>query len=69
MKKFNYLALFIIAITLSFASCTKSDLYRPGGPESELNNDGVIVDDSADQTIIIPGDDDGNPPPKKKGKG
>lgn len=65
MKKFNYLALFIIAITLSFASCTKSDLYRPGGPESELNYDGATVEDPADNPIIVP-DQDPPPPPKKK---
>lgn len=69
MKKINYVALFIVAIALSFASCTKSDLYRPGGPESELNNDGVTVDSPDETPIIIPSDDDDPPPKKKKGNG
>lgn len=68
MKKFNILALFIIAITLSMASCTKSELYRPGGADSTLNADGATIENPMDETIVDPADDD-IPPPKKKTKG
>jgi hypothetical protein len=64
MKKFNILALLIIAGTLSFASCTKSDLYRPGGANSELNADGATIDNPTDPTIVVPSEDP--PPPPKK---
>lgn len=66
MKKFNILALFIIAITLSMASCTKSELYRPGGADTTLNADGSTIDNPVDENIVDPNGDPPPPPRKKK---
>ena len=66
MKKFNIYALFIVALTLGLASCTKDNLYRPGGAETELQNDPTIP---IDDNIIDPIDEDEEVPPPKKDKG
>lgn len=66
MKKFNIYALFIVALTLGLASCTKDTLYRPGGAETHLNNDETTPPGGDD--IVIPEDDE-DPPPPIKGKG
>ena len=44
MKKIYIFALFIFALSLVFTSCTKDDVYRPGGPDTELNADGDGTD-------------------------
>lgn len=40
MRKIKIYALLIVALSFGLASCQKDDLYRPGGPNSELNADG-----------------------------
>ena len=77
MKKFNIYALFIVALTLGLASCTKDNLYRPGGADSELNVDGTTTpsgdnivdpDDPGGSNIVDPDEDDEAKDPTK-GKG
>lgn len=69
MKKFNIYALLIVALTLSLASCTKDSLYRPGGPETELNVNGdTPIVDPDDPGIVDPDDEDDSVDPRK-GKG
>ena len=55
MKKIYTIALFVFALSLVFTSCTKDDVYRPGGPDTELNagEDGSIPIDP----ITEPDDD------------
>lgn len=68
MKKFNILALLLIAGALSMTSCTKSELYRPGGADSTLNADEATIDNPVGENIVVPSDDP-PPPPRKKKKG
>ena len=48
------LTLLVCALGLGFASCTKDDLYRPGGPDSELRNGGDGNDRPSDDDIVDP---------------
>ena len=68
MKKFNIYALFIVALTLGLASCTKDNLYRPGGAETELQNDSTIP---TDDNIVDPGEieEEDDEADTRKGKG
>lgn len=70
MKKFNIYALFIVALTLGLASCTKDNLYRPGGADSELNVDGTTTTPDGENIIDpIDGDDEDDESDTKKGNG
>ena len=69
MRKFYILTLLVCALGLGFASCTKDDLYRPGGPDSELRNgDGDNDRPTGDDDIVDP-DHPGDDEPDGIGKG
>ena len=60
MKNIYKITLFLFVLAIGFTSCQKDDLYRPGGPDSELNDgDTDPVDNPDDLIIDPPSDDDG----------
>ena len=64
MRKIYTYTLFIVALSFGFASCQKDDLYRPGGNDTELNND---TGDEIDDPIVDPDDPDNQPRKKPIG--
>jgi len=63
MKKFYIITLFLFVLSIGFTSCQKDDLYRPGGPDSELNDgEGDTPPVEGDDLIVDPpdGNDDGD---------
>lgn len=64
MKKNYIFALFIFALSLVFTSCTKDDVYRPGGPDTELN----AGEDGTDPIDPITEPDTDDDPKDEKGE-
>ena len=68
MRKFYILTLLVCALSIGFASCTKDDLYRPGGPDSELRNGDGENGTDLDGGIVDPeSDDDDEPESRRRG--
>jgi hypothetical protein len=59
MKKFTIYTLFLSLFAIGFTSCQKDDIYRPGGPNSELNAEGDGSDENPDDLIVDPDDPTG----------
>ena len=66
MKKFYIITLFLFVLSIGFTSCQKDDLYRPGGPDSELN-DGEGDDPVNPDDLIVDPDGDNEDDDKDKG--